>query len=169
VVRDKDGVAAAAVFAELAATLAAQGRTVLDQLDRLYREYGLYVSKQVSHWHRCLDGEARIAELMARLRSAPPRRVGDLDVHAVRDYLHKLRVRADGTREPLGLPSSNVLAFDLAGGSRVVARPSGTEPKIKFYVDHREQVHDGEPMHKAQRRAAARLQELTEAFLALAS
>jgi len=167
VVRDKDGVSAAVVFAEMAAYLRAKGRGVLDELEVMYRKYGLFVSRQVSRWHRGLDGAARIRAIMASLRASPPREVGSLTVVAVRDYERQVRTTNSGEQEPLGLPKSNVLAFELEGGSRVVARPSGTEPKIKFYFDLREDVGD-EEFAEAEARTARKLDDLVEAFVAVA-
>lgn len=165
IVRDKDGVSAVAVFAEMAAYLRSQGRSVLDELEIMYRKYGLFLSRQVSRWHRGLDGAQKIQSIMAHLRSAPPKRVVDLDVLAVRDYQQQVRRDRDGTSSALDLPRSNVLAFELEGGSRIVARPSGTEPKIKFYFDYRETVAEGESMQTAQTRANERLETLVTAFL----
>jgi phosphomannomutase len=169
VVRDKDGVGAAAVFAELAAHHRSQGRSILDELERIYRRFGLYVSSQKSITQKGLDGAARIADMMTALRSNPPSRIGSFNVVATRDYKLKVRKTANGTTEALELPASNVLAFELEGGSRVVARPSGTEPKIKFYFDIREPVAAGEAFEHAERRAADKLAELEKAFLAIAS
>ena len=176
IVRDKDGVSAAVVFAEMAAFLRSQGKTVLSELDCMYRKYGLFVSRQVSRWHRGSDGSARIRSLMSGLRNAPPASVAGLEVVGMRDFELGLRTNRDGTVSPLSvsrgdgvsrLPSSDVLAFDLAGGSRIVARPSGTEPKIKFYFDHCETVSDSESMVDSEIRANRRIDSLVEAFLAI--
>jgi phosphomannomutase len=169
VVRDKDGVGAAAVFAELAAVLRADGKTVLDQLEELYRTYGLFVSRQVSQWYRGIDGVEQIASIMQGLRQSPPTSVGAFEVIAIRDYKLQVRTELGGAVTPLELPSSNVLAFDLLGGSRIIARPSGTEPKIKFYFDHCEQVSPSESVVVAEQRANRRMGELAEAFVKLAS
>jgi phosphomannomutase len=157
---DKDGVSAAALFAELAAVAAAQGRTVEDELERLARTYGLWVSRQVAVVRKGREGQAAIAAMMEGLRRAAPARFGDAAVAGVRDFL-------SGAPQPDGtvFPRSNVIAFDLEGGARVVARPSGTEPKIKFYFDLREPVADGEPMAAARDRARRRLDALAAAFM----
>jgi phosphomannomutase len=169
VVRDKDGISAAVLAAELAAVLHAEGKTLLDRLDELARTYGLFVSGQRSVTMPGADGLARIAGIMARLRASPPRRVGAAEVLAVRDYQHRTRTSADGAVTPLTLPASNVLAYELAGGSRVIARPSGTEPKIKFYVDLCEPIATAEPVAAAKQRADAAMAALADAFLALAT
>jgi phosphomannomutase len=167
VVRDKDGISAAAIVAEMAAILASRGKTLLAELESIYRRYGLFVSSQVNLTRKGAYGAAEIAALMDRLRAAPPRRVGDKDVLATRDYLAKERVDANGGKTPLTLPKSNVLTFELAGGSRIIARPSGTEPKVKFYFDVREEVGEAEPLAEAEARANGVMKRLADAFVAL--
>jgi phosphomannomutase len=168
VVRDKDGVSAAALFAELAAHHRAAGRSVLDALERIYRRHGLYLSRQRSVVHKGLDGAAEIRAAMSRLRDEPPRRIGSLEVEATRDYERGVRRTRHGGSTGLDMPASNVLAFELEGGSRVIARPSGTEPKIKFYFDVCERVDAIEPFAQAEARARAMLDGLEEAFVRLA-
>jgi phosphomannomutase len=90
---------------------------------------------------------------MERLRAAKPTRIGSFAVEAISDYEAGTRVAAGGATSALTLPKSNVLTFDLAGGTRVIARPSGTEPKLKIYFDVREAVQAGEPMADADGRA----------------
>src|SRR5262249_12017016 len=107
-----------------------------------------------------LEGRARITALMDGLRRSPPSRIGSFQVTAVRDYLGRRRTATNGAVTSLTLPESNVLAFELEGGGRVVVRPSGTEPKIKFYFDHREVVRAGEVIAIAQQRAKRILAEL---------
>jgi phosphomannomutase len=165
VVRDKDGIGAAVVAAELAAVLRAEGRTLLDELEALARRYGLFVSGQRSITLPGQDGAARIAALMERLRKAPPSQLGSFDVVATSDFQARTRTPKGGAPEPIALPASNVLVFELEGQSRVIARPSGTEPKIKFYFDVREPMAEGEPMPDADARAKARMAELQAAFL----
>ena len=168
VVRDKDGISAAVLAAELAAVRWADGKTLLDELEALARRYGLFVSGQRSLTMPGKDGLDRIAAVMAHLRASPPARVGGLPVLSVSDYEARRRTAADGAVTPLSLPPSNVLGFELGGGSRVVARPSGTEPKIKFYVDLCEPIADGEPFDAAERRAGEKMEALASAFLAVA-
>jgi phosphomannomutase len=167
VVRDKDGISAAAIVAEMAAVLGSRDKTLLAELESIYRRYGLFVSSQVSLTRKGASGAAEISALMDRLRAAPPRRVGDKDVLATRDYLAKERVDAKGVKTPLTLPKSNVLTFELAGGSRIIARPSGTEPKVKFYFDVREEVGGGESLADAEARANGVMKRLADAFVAL--
>lgn len=165
VVRDKDGVSAAAVFAEMAGYLRSQGRTILQELEAMYRKYGLFLSRQVSQWHKGVDGASKIESMMTALRQRPPKQVAKLGVLAVRDYQNKVRTDRDGKQSSLTLPASNVLAFELEGASRIIARPSGTEPKIKFYFDYREPIDANETLDDAQQRATAKLDEIVDAFL----
>lgn len=124
-IRDKDGVSAAVVFAELAAAERARGRSVLDRLDDLYRRHGVFLSEQKSLVLPGAEGAIAIAALMTRLRAAPPATIAGHDVLEILD-LHA---------GALGLPRSNVLVFRLAGDRRVIMRPSGTEPKLKSYYE----------------------------------
>jgi phosphomannomutase len=150
VVRDKDGVSAPLVFADLAARCKAEGSTVLERLAGLYRQFGLYASRQKSLKLPGETGAARIDQIMADLRAKPPTAIAGVAVAQVRDILTGVARTAAGVETRIDLPSSNVLAFDLADGSRVLARPSGTEPKIKFYFEVRtalgadEALTDGE-------------------------
>lgn len=170
VCRDKDGIGAAAVFAELAADARARGRSVLDELADLYRRFGVWLSRQHAVTMAGSRGQQQIAQLMESFRKAPPTTIGGLAVERIRDYREKtVKTPGGDAIGTLDLPASNVLAFDLAGGTRVIARPSGTEPKIKYYFDLQEPVSAGETVVTAERRAAARLDELERDFVARAS
>lgn len=136
-VRDKDGISAAVAFLSLAAELKAEGRTIADHLDELVERFGCFASSQVSI--RVTD-LSRIGEIMARLRASPPSSVGGIRVERIEDL-------ADGFG---ALPPSDVLRILLDGGARVMVRPSGTEPKLKVYIDA--VGHEGSV---AERRAAA--------------
>ena len=121
-VRDKDGISAAVAFLSLAAELKAAGRTVSDHLDEFVERFGCYASSQISL--RVTD-LSRIGEIMARLRAEPPASVGGIRVERIEDL-------ADGFG---ALPPSDVQRILLDGGGRVMVRPSGTEPKLKVYID----------------------------------
>ncbi len=174
IVRDKDGVGAAARFAELAASLKARGETVLGRLERIYREFGLVVSRQHNVTRKGAEGAARIRAEMSAMRASvaagTPRAIGGVAVVAVRDYLLGKRTSfGDGAEDPLDMPASDVLAFELEGGSRVTMRPSGTEPKIKYYFDVVEPLRDGEPFAEGRARAVGRLDAIVDDFVALAA
>lgn len=168
-VRDKDGISAAVIFAELAAVLRARNTTVLAHLEGLYRRYGLFTSSQVNLTRKGAEGIAELKAIMARLRKSPPWKIGDQEVAVVRDYQLQTITSKDGSTKPLTLPKSDVLAFELASGSRVIARPSGTEPKAKFYFDVREPLVGDEPLSAATARADATSKKLADAFVAIAT
>ncbi|MFN9800972.1 MAG: phospho-sugar mutase, partial [Bacteroidota bacterium] len=139
-VRDKDAVISSVKFAEIAAWGASQGRSMWDLLMEIYTICGLYHDELVSITMKGIDGLENIRSLMEKLRSSPPDalagsrivRIADLKRGTVRDA-------RTGEEKPLGLPLSNVLQFELEDGSRISARPSGTEPKIKFYFSFRDE------------------------------
>jgi phosphomannomutase len=159
-VHDKDGISAGALFAELAAVQKEKGTTVLAYLSELYQEFGFHASAQRSIPMQGNEGAARIEQFMNALRSAPPRRIGGFAVLERRDHASRIRVGIDGRTEALALPASDVLVYELEGHNRVVIRPSGTEPKLKVYLDHREPVAPGEPVAAAEARARGVLSSL---------
>ncbi len=167
IVRDKDGISAAAVFAELSAVCQSRGKSVLAYLEECYRRFGLFKSGQHNIVLPGATGAAQIQQMMQRLRTSPPQKVGPAKVLALRDLGRGIRKTEKG-EEPVDLPKSDVLTFELEGAGRITARPSGTEPKIKFYFELREAVTEGEPFEKAQARADARMKELMDAFVKLA-
>ena len=142
---------------------------MLAHLEGLYRRYGLFVSSQVNLTRKGAEGIAELRAIMARLRKSPPWSVAGQEVVAVRDYLGQVITSKDGSTRPLALPKSDVLAFELASGSRIIARPSGTEPKAKFYFDVREPIAEGESLAVATARAEATMKKLADAFVALAT
>ena len=133
-VRDKDGVNASLLVTEVAAACEKEGITLYDRMQQIFREYGYYVEKVVSLTLPGKDGLARIREIMTELRKNPPKDIAGMKVTAVRDYLNGIRTE-NGVSEPTGLPTSDVLYFELENGCWICVRPSGTEPKIKLYVN----------------------------------
>ncbi len=132
--RDKDAVVATMLICEMTAFYAAKGMTLSDALDRLYERYGYYRESTDSITMSGLDGLEKIAGIMQKLRTEYPTSVAGKSVTHVRDYqAGTITELATGQSEPTGLPSSNVMYFELEGGDVIVARPSGTEPKIKIY------------------------------------
>ena len=133
-VRDKDAVASAVIIAEMAALAKAQGRTVLDQLEHIHRTYGQYQERLISIKKEGRQGAAQISEMMERFRQGPPKSLGGSPVVEIIDHAVSTAVStATGAERPTGIPNSNVLQFITEAGDKVSARPSGTEPKIKFY------------------------------------
>ena len=134
-VRDKDAVTASLLLTEMTAWYAAQGMTLLDALDALYAKYGYYGEKTLNLVMPGLEGMALMANLMAKLRQAPPAEIAGTTVLRQKDYQDGTeRDTASGAVSPMALVGSNVLAYDLADETTIVVRPSGTEPKIKVYV-----------------------------------
>lgn len=133
-VRDKDGVNASLLVSEVACACMAEGITFYDRMQQIFKEYGYYVENVVSTTLPGKDGLTRMKEIMSGLRANPPKEIAGLRVTAVRDYLKGVRTE-NGHEEPTGLPVSDVLYFELEKGCWVCVRPSGTEPKIKLYVN----------------------------------
>ncbi|GLC87871.1 phospho-sugar mutase [Lysinibacillus piscis] len=133
-VRDKDAVQVALKVAEMAAFYAKQGQTLLDQLDSLYQEFGYYQEALISQVFEGKNGQDEMKAILANLRQHMPKSIADLTVQCVEDYAIGLATMADGTTKTLALPKENVLKFMLEDGSWVAVRPSGTEPKCKFYI-----------------------------------
>ncbi len=132
--RDKDAVVASMLVCELAAYLKKQGKTILDALEELYATYGQFIAKVQSVELTGSDAMEKAANMMSNLRKQVPESIGGAKVTAVRDY--KISVERDlitGQENKIALPSSNVLEFILGSSGSVIARPSGTEPKVKFY------------------------------------
>ena len=134
-VRDKDAVTASMMLTEMAAWYAAQGMTLFDALEKLYEKYGYYAEKTHNLVMPGLDGLKDMAELMKNLRENPPADIGGVKVVIRKDYSNGSVVDcATGEASTMELSGSNVLRFELADGTSVIVRPSGTEPKIKVYI-----------------------------------
>ena len=134
-VRDKDAVTASMMLTEMAAWYAAQGMTLFDALEKLYEKYGYYAEKTHNLVMPGLDGLKDMAELMKNLRENPPADIGGVKVVTRKDYSNGSVVDcATGEASTMELSGSNVLRFELADGTSVIVRPSGTEPKIKVYI-----------------------------------
>jgi phosphoglucomutase len=132
--RDKDAVSAVAILCEMAAYEKNKGRGLYDKLIDLYVEYGFYKEHLISITKKGMDGQQQIAAMMERFRNTPPSLLGGSDVVQLLDYeKQEGKNLKTGEQWKISLPKSNVLQFLLADGSKISARPSGTEPKIKFY------------------------------------
>lgn len=133
--RDKDAIVAVMCLCEVAAWCKKNGITVWDQMLKLYEKYGYFKEDLYTITLKGIDGSKQIAAIMDKLRSNPPKEFGELSVISMRDYeLDTVINMETGEKTPTGLPKSNVLYFDLTNDSWCCARPSGTEPKIKFYM-----------------------------------
>jgi len=133
--RDKDAVVAVMMLCEVASWCKKNGITLWDQMLAIYEKYGYYKEDLYTITLKGIDGSKQISAIMDKLRSNPPKNFGELQVVSMRDYESgEITELATGTKSPTGLPKSNVLYFDLTNDSWCCARPSGTEPKIKFYM-----------------------------------
>jgi len=134
-VRDKDAVASAVMIAEMTAYAKSIGKTVYEYLLEIYEECGLYREELVSITKKGISGSKEIQQMMTNFRDNTPKELDGIEVVSFRDYQKGVETNVrSGEKHKLDFPSSNVLQFFMADGSKVSARPSGTEPKIKFYV-----------------------------------
>jgi len=142
-VRDKDAVTSSLLAAEIACELKSKGLTLYDYLRDCYVKYGLYQERLISVTKKGQSGAQEIEAMMKGFRSHPPKEVAGEPVAYIEDYLLQEIVDIQtGTRTPISLPKANVIVLETTTGSRIAARPSGTEPKIKFYFSVHETLHD---------------------------
>jgi phosphoglucomutase len=162
-VRDKDAVSACALVAEMAAVAKSQGYTLYQEMQRMYAEYGLYVEDLISLTKKGQRGAEEIQEMMVELRKNPPTTLAGSPVVEIRDYqtgkIHNLRT---GLEESTGVESSNVLQFLTEAGDKISARPSGTEPKIKFYFSVKEPLGSIADYEVTQQRAHDKIKRIIE-------
>jgi phosphoglucomutase len=142
-VRDKDAVSSCALIAETAAWAAGQGKTIFDVLLDIYKEFGFYLEGLISVVKKGMSGAEEIRKIMERFREKPPMLINDSKVVMIKDYQSGIaREIKTGTENNITLPKSNVLQFFLEDGSKISVRPSGTEPKIKFYFGVKAALND---------------------------
>ena len=133
-VRDKDAIQAVLVVAELAAYYRSRSLTLADGIEEIYKEYGYYAEKTISVTLSGVDGAEQIKAIMAKFRNNAPKEWNTTAITVVEDFKAQTATAADGTVTNLTTPPSDVLKYTLADGSWIAVRPSGTEPKIKFYI-----------------------------------
>ena len=133
-VRDKDAIQAVLVVAELAAYYRSRGLTLADGIEEIYKEYGYYAEKTISVTLSGVDGAEQIKAIMAKFRNNAPKEWNATEITVVEDFKAQTSTATDGTVTALTTPPSDVLKYTLADGSWIAVRPSGTEPKIKFYI-----------------------------------
>lgn len=133
-VRDKDAIQAVLVVAELAAYYRSRGLTLADGIEEIYKEYGYYAEKTISVTLSGVDGAEQIKAIMAKFRNNAPKEWNTTAITVVEDFKAQTATAADDTVTNLTTPPSDVLKYTLADGSWIAVRPSGTEPKIKFYI-----------------------------------
>ncbi|HVZ34032.1 MAG TPA: phospho-sugar mutase [Polyangiaceae bacterium] len=159
IVRDKDGISAALILSELAALERSRGSTLRARLESLYRKHGLWVSVQRSVTRQGLAGAQEIQDAMDRISARPPQRVLDAAVTRSIDY------RTGGEQRPRWLENTSLMQLDLGERGRVLVRPSGTEPKLKVYVDLRRALKPSDDVWKAEDQARAEARRLAEAVV----
>jgi len=158
--RDKDACCAVALLCEAAAYYMSKGMSLWDRMQELYLQYGAYAEKLSYIVLHGKDGSAKIEEIMTELRENPPKAFGKFEIKACGDYKTGIRTNYEnGEKTALTLPKSNVLYFELAGGAWCAVRPSGTEPKIKFYMGAKSDTH---------KNAQILCEQLNEAVISLA-
>ncbi|HEP1372199.1 Phosphoglucomutase [Streptococcus pyogenes] len=133
-VRDKDAIQAVLLVAEIAAYYRSRGLTLADGIDEIYKEYGYFAEKTISVTLSGVDGAAEIKKIMNKFRENGPKQFNNTDIVLLEDFQKQTTTKNDGTISNLTTPPSNVLKYTLADDSWIAVRPSGTEPKIKFYI-----------------------------------
>ena len=162
-IRDKDAVSAVALLCEMAAYEKEKGKTLFDKMIELYVEYGFYKENLISITKKGMDGQQQIAAMMESYRNNPPKSINNSDVVKLLDY-EKLKGSNPQTGEewPIKLPESNVLQFILADGSSISARPSGTEPKIKFYFSVNTKLGSGKDFDKMNKELDEKIKKIID-------
>ncbi|HEN9288165.1 TPA: phospho-sugar mutase [Streptococcus agalactiae] len=133
-VRDKDAIQAVLLVAEIAAYYRSRGLTLADGIDEIYKEYGYFAEKTISVTLSGVNGAAEIKKIMDKFRENGPKQFNNTDIVLLEDFQKQTATKNDGTISNLTTPPSNVLKYTLADDSWIAVRPSGTEPKIKFYI-----------------------------------
>ena len=160
-IRDKDAVSAVALICEMAAFEKNKGRSLFDKLVDLYVEYGFYKESLISITKKGMNGAAEIAAMMETYRKNPPKNIAGAAVEKLFDYeLQTGKNLQTGEEWAIDLPKSNVLQFELADGTKISARPSGTEPKIKFYFSVNEPLMSPSKFHETEMRLDARIENI---------
>jgi len=140
--RDKDAIVAVMALCEAAAFYKSKGLTLLDQMNEMYKKYGYYKEAQVSITLKGIEGEEKIKKILNDFRKNPPKKIGKYNVIAIRDYENGIINYENGKEKNTNLPKSNVLYYELEDNAWCCVRPSGTEPKIKFYIGVKEDSNE---------------------------
>lgn len=164
-VRDKDAVSSCVMLAEVAAWAKDQGKSMYELLKEIYVEFGFYKEKLLSVTKKGMQGAAEIKALMERYRTNPPKELAGIEVIMVKDYLTSLtKDFRKQSESPISLPKSDVLQFFLEDGSKISIRPSGTEPKIKFYFGVKGKLNAVEQYEEQDKLLEARIDEIIKAL-----
>ncbi|MBK6962757.1 MAG: phospho-sugar mutase [Bacteroidales bacterium] len=160
-VRDKDAVVSCCMLAETAAWAKDQGLTMYELLINIYQEYGFYLEDLISITKKGKSGAEEIQQMMQNYRNSPPKTINGMKVVLIKDYKFQKETNLlTGTEIPIDLPKSDVLQFFLESGSKITVRPSGTEPKIKFYFGVKGKLQDKSDFDKVNHEMADQLQEI---------
>ena len=164
-VRDKDAISAVAIICEMVAVEKDKGRSLFDKLIELYVQYGFYYEELISITKKGMNGSKEIAAMMQQYRDKPPHEIAGSRVVRLLDYqLQQNRDLKSGSVSPVDLPKSNVLQFILEDGTKISARPSGTEPKIKFYFSVQEPLADKDSFDKVQHSLQQKIAQIIESM-----
>ncbi|MGO3707647.1 MAG: phospho-sugar mutase [Mesonia hippocampi] len=164
-VRDKDAITASLLACEIAAQAKAEGKTLLDKLNQLYLKHGLYQEYLISLVKKGISGAQEIKNIMHKLRENPPLDFNGIKTTLIEDYQTSQRKDlTNNTNSALSIPSSNVLIFYLEDGTKIAARPSGTEPKIKFYISVNTTVNTTEQLATKQNELTKKIQAISAFF-----
>ncbi len=162
-IRDKDAVSAVTILCEMAAYEKNKGRSLFDKLVDLYVQYGFYKESLVSITKKGMNGAAEIAAMMEAYRNNPPKTIDGVAVKALLDYEKQLGTNiSDGSHWKIELPKSNVLQFVLEDGAKISARPSGTEPKIKFYFSVNTSLENAQAFDATEKLLDARIARIIQ-------
>jgi len=162
-IRDKDAVSAVALLCEMAAYEKEKGKTLFDKMIELYVEYGFYKEQLISITKKGMDGQQQIAAMMESYRSNPPKSINNSDVVKLLDYEKQKGINLKtGEAWAIKLPESNVLQFILTDGSSISARPSGTEPKIKFYFSVNTSLNSAKEFDKVNKEMDEKIKKIID-------
>lgn len=158
-VRDKDAIASSVIIAEMTAWAKSQGMSLFDLLLTIYKEFGCYYEELKSITKKGLKGAEEIKKMMEEFRSTPPDTLAGSEISEIIDYLEGIKISKSGKKEAINFPKSNVLQYLSKDGTKVSIRPSGTEPKIKFYFSVRSEF-DGENYFETEKKLKSKVHNL---------
>ena len=166
-VRDKDAISAALLACDLQSSLKNSGSSIYEYLIDTYEQHGCYFEELISITKKGKEGAQEIASLLLSLRNNPPKSLGGIEVASLDDFDQKITIHADGSKTQLDFPKANVLRFNLIDGSKIAVRPSGTEPKIKYYFSVNQSLSKGNDYIKCKQELSKKCEQLKKAVAEL--
>ena len=166
-VRDKDAISAALLACDLQSSLKNSGSSIYEYLIDTYEQHGCYFEELISITKKGKEGAQEIASLLLSLRNNPPKSLGGIEVASLDDFDQKITIHADGNKTQLDFPKANVLRFNLIDGSKIAVRPSGTEPKIKYYFSVNQSLNKGNDYIKCKQELSKKCEQLKKAVAEL--